>query len=364
MDVDMKVKEEVDDRKDRERERDRDRDADRDRDRERRDRDKERDRERDRDRERERDRRDPGECMVLSCRERCTVLTDSSSSAQSQERPLGARRQAQRRGEHPFTPISFQVHRLTVHVQRRVRRSRSRSPRSRSRSRRRSGSPRRRARRSRSRTSRSRSRSPRSRSRERRAGGEKGGSEPFARSLGGPMNAPHEEASEFAKQSKRENRVYVGNLSYDVKYRDLMEFMRGGGWGILLASASSLGRPRFGFFDIAAAFAFRERGEAVAQRERQWMRQGVRSEARTEVNEDRVKAAEVEVAGGSVSRGPEESCEREARLCRSWPQRQTWRIRMERRGRAGCGDRNQALQLQHRTDVLRGISRLADGVAR
>ena len=47
------------------------------------------------------------------------------------------------------------------------------------------------------------------------------------------MNAPHEEAVEFAKQSKRENRVYVGNLSYDVKYRDLMEFMRGGGWGNL-----------------------------------------------------------------------------------------------------------------------------------
>lgn len=45
------------------------------------------------------------------------------------------------------------------------------------------------------------------------------------------MNAPHEEAVEFAKVSKRENRVYVGNLSYDVKYRDLMEFMRGGGWG-------------------------------------------------------------------------------------------------------------------------------------
>ncbi|KAI0718666.1 hypothetical protein C8T65DRAFT_803566 [Cerioporus squamosus] len=43
------------------------------------------------------------------------------------------------------------------------------------------------------------------------------------------MNAPHEEAAEFAKQSKRENRVYVGNLSYDVKYRDLMEFMRGAG---------------------------------------------------------------------------------------------------------------------------------------
>ena len=47
------------------------------------------------------------------------------------------------------------------------------------------------------------------------------------------MNAPHEEAVEFAKQSKRENRVYVGNLSYDVKYRDLMEFMRGGGLGNL-----------------------------------------------------------------------------------------------------------------------------------
>ncbi|KAL1673693.1 RNA-binding domain-containing protein [Schizophyllum commune] len=43
------------------------------------------------------------------------------------------------------------------------------------------------------------------------------------------MNAPHEEAVEFAKISKRENRVYVGNLSYDVRYRDLMEFMRGAG---------------------------------------------------------------------------------------------------------------------------------------
>ncbi|TFY75194.1 hypothetical protein EWM64_g8817 [Hericium alpestre] len=43
------------------------------------------------------------------------------------------------------------------------------------------------------------------------------------------MNAPHEEAVEFSKISKRENRVYVGNLSYDVKYRDLMEFMRGAG---------------------------------------------------------------------------------------------------------------------------------------
>lgn len=55
------------------------------------------------------------------------------------------------------------------------------------------------------------------------------------------MNAPHEEAVEFAKVSKRENRVYVGNLSYDVKYRDLMEFMRGGGLGIFsLVSRSFL----------------------------------------------------------------------------------------------------------------------------
>ena len=37
----------------------------------------------------------------------------------------------------------------------------------------------------------------------------------------------------MAKNSKRENRVYVGNLAYEVKYRDLMEFMRGGGLGDL-----------------------------------------------------------------------------------------------------------------------------------
>jgi hypothetical protein len=49
------------------------------------------------------------------------------------------------------------------------------------------------------------------------------------------MNADHEEAVEFAKISKRENRVYVGNLSYDVRYKDLIEFMRGGGWGIIFS---------------------------------------------------------------------------------------------------------------------------------
>jgi hypothetical protein len=48
------------------------------------------------------------------------------------------------------------------------------------------------------------------------------------------MNAPHEEAVEFAKESVRERRVYVGNLSYDTKYRDLIEFMRGGGLGTQL----------------------------------------------------------------------------------------------------------------------------------
>jgi hypothetical protein len=52
----------------------------------------------------------------------------------------------------------------------------------------------------------------------------------FSRSLGGPINADPDEAAEFSKSSKKENRVYVGNLSYDVKYGDLMEFMRGGGW--------------------------------------------------------------------------------------------------------------------------------------
>ncbi|PIL23178.1 hypothetical protein GSI_14487 [Ganoderma sinense ZZ0214-1] len=168
MDVDMKVKDDVEERKDRERERDRDRDADRDRDRdrdrERRDRDKERERERDRERDRDRDRRESGRS---------------------------------RRSDH-WEPDDRR------NGDRRTRRSRSRTP-------------------HRSRSRRRRSRSPRSRSRERRP------AEPFSRSLGGPMNAPHEEAVEFAKVSKRENRVYVGNLSYEVKYRDLMEFMRGAG---------------------------------------------------------------------------------------------------------------------------------------
>jgi hypothetical protein len=45
------------------------------------------------------------------------------------------------------------------------------------------------------------------------------------------MNAPAEEAAAHAAVSVRENRVYVGNLSYDVKYRDLEKFMTDGAWG-------------------------------------------------------------------------------------------------------------------------------------
>ncbi len=44
------------------------------------------------------------------------------------------------------------------------------------------------------------------------------------------MNAPAEEAEAHAKVSKRENRLYVGNLAYDVNYKDLEKFMSGGMW--------------------------------------------------------------------------------------------------------------------------------------
>ena len=59
------------------------------------------------------------------------------------------------------------------------------------------------------------------------------------------MNADHEDAVEFSKISRRENRVYVGNLSYDVRHKDLLEFMRGGGWGNLRLVFG------FGFFRVA-----------------------------------------------------------------------------------------------------------------
>ncbi|KAH9991938.1 hypothetical protein BJV77DRAFT_477892 [Russula vinacea] len=181
MDVDMKIKDELD--------KDKDRDFDRDRDRER-DSRRERDRDRDRERDRDRDRRD-------SARSRRGGGGGGDHwEPEDRERRNDRRRRSRSRSPH----------------------SRSRSP---SRSRRRSASPSRR----RSRRSRSRGGSSRSRSRDR----DRKPSEALPRSLGGPINAPHEEAVEFAKHSKRENRVYVGNLSYDVKYRDLIEFMRGAG---------------------------------------------------------------------------------------------------------------------------------------
>lgn len=43
------------------------------------------------------------------------------------------------------------------------------------------------------------------------------------------MNAPKEEAEAHAAVSKRENRLYVGNLAYDCTYKDLEKFMKGGG---------------------------------------------------------------------------------------------------------------------------------------
>lgn len=39
------------------------------------------------------------------------------------------------------------------------------------------------------------------------------------------------DAGEAARRSQKECRVYVGNLSYDVKADHLKEFMTDGGWG-------------------------------------------------------------------------------------------------------------------------------------
>ncbi|KAL0959773.1 hypothetical protein HGRIS_011463 [Hohenbuehelia grisea] len=181
--------------RDSERDRDYDRDKDRDRERDKdKDKERDRDRERERERERDRDRRDRDKDRDRDRRESGRPRRGGGGDHWEPEERRGAER-----------------------------RKRSRS-RSRSRSRRRSNSPRRRSRRSRSRT-----RSPRSRSRSRSRSRDRKSGDAFSRSLGGPINAEHEEAVEFAKISKRENRVYVGNLSYDVKYRDLIEFMRGAG---------------------------------------------------------------------------------------------------------------------------------------
>ncbi|KAG8771082.1 hypothetical protein FRC16_006118, partial [Serendipita sp. 398] len=130
-------------------------------------------------------------------------------------------RRSERRDSHRDSRRDRSPRRRSDHYdedrrERRSPRRRSRS-RSRSRSRRRSASP------GRKRRGRTRSRS---RSRSRRGDTKEA---PFSRSLGGPMNADPAEALEFSKVSKRENRVYVGNLAYDVKYGDLIEFMRGAG---------------------------------------------------------------------------------------------------------------------------------------
>lgn len=57
------------------------------------------------------------------------------------------------------------------------------------------------------------------------------------------MNAPPEEAEAHARVSKRENRIYVGNLSYDCNYRDLKKFMMGGAYcsGSGMGCGQSLG---------------------------------------------------------------------------------------------------------------------------
>ena len=61
------------------------------------------------------------------------------------------------------------------------------------------------------------------------------------------MNAPAEEAEAHAKVSKRENRLYVGNLPYDCNYKDLEKFMSGGGFELDLIRVEAWGRSYAGF---------------------------------------------------------------------------------------------------------------------
>ena len=61
------------------------------------------------------------------------------------------------------------------------------------------------------------------------------------------MNAPAEEAEAHAKVSKRENRLYVGNLPYDCNYKDLEKFMSGGGFELDLIRVEDWGRSYAGF---------------------------------------------------------------------------------------------------------------------
>jgi hypothetical protein len=71
------------------------------------------------------------------------------------------------------------------------------------------------------------------------------------------MNAPAEEAEAHAKVSKRENRLYVGNLPYDCNYKDLEKFMSGGGFGLdFLSGPLGCARPgcRGGVYRLAIPF--------------------------------------------------------------------------------------------------------------
>ena len=191
------------------------------------------------------------------------------------------------------------------------------------------------------------------------------------------MNAPHEEAVEFAKQSKRENRVYVGNLSYDVKYRDLMEFMRGGGLGVFglcsgPGSSSSGAGPDSGqgmgsdgaswslemesvpapsavaAIVSACTFAFFRWGlEEAMDRWETWLWRGAKfgviagsgtgtAEKWVEVrDEDEAKTKVTERSGGGVHPARREL---EARLSSLWEWMRSQATRLERRGCSGDWD--------------------------
>lgn len=67
---------------------------------------------------------------------------------------------------------------------------------------------------------------------------------------GGPVNPMHKAmsrevaANEAAKRSRKECRVYVGNLAFGVKWNDLKDFMREGGSGFSVLSRGGRGRRR------------------------------------------------------------------------------------------------------------------------
>lgn len=66
------------------------------------------------------------------------------------------------------------------------------------------------------------------------------------------MNAPAEEGEAHAKVSKRENRLYIGNLAYDCNYKDLEKFMKGGAFW--MEFRLGLDRVGSGFFGSAGWF--------------------------------------------------------------------------------------------------------------